>query len=107
MKQFLLITLTALMLGLGGKELRVLVLAPSPKMDCPRCESKIKENMRFEKGVKKVETSLEHQQVTITYDPAKNTIEGLQAGMKKLGYDTQVVSDQAVEKAKGKKKNAQ
>lgn len=86
----------ALLMGFGGKELRVLVLTPTPQMHCESCENKIKSNMRFENGVKKVETNLEKQEVTITYDPAKNTVEGLQAGMKKIGYETKVVSDAKV-----------
>lgn len=100
MKQAILISILALMLGFGGKELRVAVLTPTPQMHCENCENKIKNNMRFEKGVKKVETSIEKQQVTITYDPSKNTIEGLQAGMKKIGYQTKVVSDTKAETKK-------
>ena len=84
----------------AAKDLRVLVLTPTPQMHCENCENKIKSNMRFEKGVKKVETDLEKQHVTITYDPKKNNVEGLQAGMKKIGYETKVVSDS---KLKGKK----
>lgn len=100
MKQFLLILMSALMLMGAAKDLRVLVLTPTPQMHCENCENKIKSNMRFEKGVKKVETDLEKQHVTITYDPKKNNVEGLQAGMKKIGYETKVVSDS---KLKGKK----
>ena len=85
--------MASLLLSLGGKELRVLMLTPTPQMHCESCENKIKKNMRFEKGVKKVETNIGKQEVTITYDPSKNTVEGLQAGMKKIGYDTKVVSD--------------
>ena len=102
MKHTLFITLMALMIGLGGKELRVLVLTPTPQMHCESCENKIKKNMRFEKGVKRVETNIEKQEVTITYDPSKNTVEGLQAGMKKIGYDTKVVSDKKVDTDKKK-----
>lgn len=100
MKQTLLITLMALLLGLGSKELRVLVLTPTPQMHCENCENKIKKNMRFEKGVKKIDTDLEKQHVTITYDPTKTTVEGLQAGMKKIGYETKVVSDTPAKKDK-------
>lgn len=92
--------MSALMLMGAAKDLRVLVLTPTPQMHCENCENKIKSNMRFEKGVKKVETDLEKQHVTITYDPKKNNVEGLQAGMKKIGYETKVVSDS---KLKGKK----
>lgn len=98
MKHAIIITLMSLLLGLGGKELRVLVLTPTPQMHCESCENKIKKNMRFEKGVKKVETDLKSQHVTITYDPGKNNVEGLRQGMKKIGYETKVVSDQPVKK---------
>lgn len=98
MKQTLLTLLLALLIG--GGSLRVVVLTPTPQMHCENCENKIKKNMRFESGVKKVETNLKTQEVTITYDPAKNNVEGLQAGMKKIGYTTKVVSDKQVEKRK-------
>lgn len=88
------------MLGLGGSNLRVLVVTPTPEMHCESCENKIKSNMRFEKGVKKIETSLERQEVTITYDPKKNNVEGLQKAMKKIGYSTKVVSDKEIAKKK-------
>ena len=83
----------ALILGAGGNELRILTLTPTPQMHCASCENKIKSNMRFEKGVKKVETNIERQQVTITYDPSKTNVESLRAGMKKIGYETTVASD--------------
>ena len=100
MKSKLLITLFALLLGVGGANLRVLIVTPTPEMHCESCENKIKSNMRFEKGVKKVETNLERQEVSITYDPRKNNVEGLRSAMKKIGYDTKVVSDKEVKQKK-------
>lgn len=102
MKHSILITLMALLLGLGANSLRVVVFIPTPQMHCQKCENKIKGNMRFEKGVRKVETDLETQHVTITYDSRKASVKTLQEGMKKIGYDTQVVSDQPL---KPEKKN--
>lgn len=93
MKQFLIAILTGLLLAAGGKELHELVLTPTPQMHCANCENKIKGNMRFEKGVVKIETSIESQTVTITYDSKKTDAKTLQAAMKKIGYDTRVVSD--------------
>ncbi|MBQ6956060.1 MAG: heavy-metal-associated domain-containing protein [Bacteroidales bacterium] len=98
MKAKILVTLFALILGMSGSNLRVLIVTPTPEMHCESCENKIKSNMRFEKGVKKIETSLERQEVTITYDPKKNNVEGLQKAMKKIGYDTKVVSDKELKK---------
>ena len=100
MKTKLLITLFALMLGMGAGNLRVLILTPTPQMHCESCEKKIKGNIRFEKGVKNVETNIEKQEVTITYDPKKNNVEGLRSTMKKIGYDTKVVSDKEVKSKK-------
>ena len=93
MKRTLLITLLALLLGIGGKGLRIVVLTPTPEMHCVSCENKIKENMRFEKGVKKIETNREKQEVSITYDPSKTNVQNIRAGMKKIGYKTKVVVD--------------
>lgn len=98
MKTTILATLIALMMGLAGDNLRVLVVTPTPEMHCESCENKIKGNMRFEKGVKKIETNLERQEVSITYDSKKNNVEGLQSAMKRIGYDTKVVSDNVVKK---------
>ena len=102
MKQTFIIAILTILLGFHSNELRVAVLTPTPQMHCTNCENKIKSNMRFEKGVKKVETDIENQHVTITYDASKNNVEGLQAGMKKIGYDTKVVSDKAAPTKKPK-----
>lgn len=98
MKSKLLITLFALLMGIAASNLRVVILTPTPQMHCESCETKIKSNMRFEKGVKKIETNIERQEVTITYNPKKNDVKGLQAAMKKIGYETKVVSDKQLEK---------
>ena len=103
MKQTLLIILTSLLMMAGGKDLRVLVMTPTPQMHCENCENKIKKNLRFEKGVVKIETSVKEQTVTVTYDASKNDVKGIQAAMKKIGYDTKVVSDEKAD-AKGKSK---
>ena len=98
MKTKLLVTFFALIMGIAASNLRVVILTPTPQMHCESCETKIKSNMRFEKGVKKIETNIERQEVTITYDPKKNDVKGLQSAMKKIGYETKVVSDKQLEK---------
>ena len=104
MKTKLLVIFMALTAAIGAGNLRVLIVTPTPEMHCESCENNIKGNMRFEKGVKKVETSIERQEVTITYNAKKNNVEGLRAAMKKIGYDTQVVSDNEVKSNKKAKK---
>lgn len=104
MKHILLAIMTSLLLMAGGKDLRELVLTPTPQMHCANCENKIKNNMRFEKGVVKIETSVEQQTVVITYNGKKTDAKALRTAMKKIGYDTRVVSDKPVTKGEKKKK---
>lgn len=94
--------MASLLLMAGGKDFRVLVMTPTPQMHCESCETKIKKNLRFEKGVVKIETSIKEQTVTVTYDATKTNVEKIQAAMKKIGYDTQINSDKPQEKAKKK-----
>lgn len=102
MKQTLLILLSSLLLIAAGKDLRVLVMTPTPQMHCEKCENKIKKNLRFESGVKKIETSIKEQTVAVTYDATKTDVKKIQAAMKAIGYDTKVVSDKPKEKEKKK-----
>ena len=105
MKRFLMTSLATLFttVCLHAGELATLVVTTTPQMHCQKCENKIKGNMRFEKGVRKVETDLETQHVTITYDSRKASVKTLQEGMKKIGYDTKLVSDQPQQEGKKKR----
>ena len=93
MKQILII-IAAMLIAFGGKELRVLTVTTTPEMHCQSCEKKIKENIRFEAGVKKIETNLEKQLVIITYDPAKTDSKKLSQAFDKIGYSIKVISDE-------------
>lgn len=83
----LFITMLALLFAFGANaEVKKAVYTVNPKMSCQNCENKIKSNLRFEKGVKNIETSLDAQTVTVTYDDTKTTPEKITAGLKKIGY---------------------
>lgn len=84
--------------GLFAKDIKTLVLTTNPQMHCEGCETKIKSNIRFEKGVKQIETDIPNQKVTIEYDAEKTTPEKIQEGFKKIGYDTEIVEDESVSK---------
>ena len=56
------------------------------------CEKKIKENLRFEKGVSDLEVSLQDNTITITYNPEKTDTEKLIKGFKKIGFNAFLVS---------------
>ena len=59
----------------------------STYLHCKDCVKKVTENISYEKGVKKLDVSLEDQRITIGYDPAKTNPEALEKAIKKLGYD--------------------
>ena len=68
-----------------AKDIRVVVFKVS-QMHCENCEKKVKNNMRFEKGVKELSTELKDKTVSITYDAEKTDVKKLQAGFKKFNY---------------------
>lgn len=72
--------------ALNAKNLKKVVVTTTPQMHCENCENKIKNNLRFEKGVKAIETSVENQTVIITYDADKTTVAKLLKGFEKFGY---------------------
>lgn len=76
-----------------AKEIRQFIVTTNPKMVCENCEKKIKGNLRFEKGVKKIETDLERQIVTVTYDADQTSEEKLKAAFGKLKYQVRKISD--------------
>ncbi|MBQ0061766.1 MAG: heavy-metal-associated domain-containing protein [Bacteroidaceae bacterium] len=67
-------------------DIKTVVFTPTPQMHCQNCENKIKNNIRFEKGVKTIKTDLKNQTVTITYDSEKTNVEKLKAGFEKIGF---------------------
>lgn len=77
-----------------AKDIKTLVVTTTPQMHCENCENKIKGNLRFEKGVKKIETSIPAQTVTIEYDADKTNAENLVEAFKKFGYEAQAVTPQ-------------
>lgn len=99
MKRLLTLLMLAATLSVSAKDLKTLVVTTLPQMHCDNCEKKIKGNLRFEKGVKSIDTNREGQRVTITYDADKTTPEKIIQSFQKFGY-------QATELKAGKKAEA-
>ena len=72
--------------GIMAKDIKTVVVTTTPQMHCNNCELKIKNNLRFEKGVKKIETDIDTQTVTITYDADKTKPEAIIKSFGKFGY---------------------
>ena len=61
-------------ISLVFREIKTVVFTTTPQMHCAACENKIKNNLRFEKGIKSIETSVPYQTVTVKYNADKTTI---------------------------------
>lgn len=84
--------IAAFMLVIVGKTFAAtsadtLVVTTQPQMHCENCEKKIKSNIRFVKGTKKIETSVDDQKVTIIYDARKAKYDDFVEAFKKIGYE--------------------
>ncbi len=62
------------------------VFTVQPKMSCANCEKKIKTNLRFEKGIKSIATSVPEQTVTVVFNPKKTNVDAISKGFAKIGY---------------------
>lgn len=82
-----------------AKDIKTVVFTTKPQMHCESCEQKIKGELRFAKGVKKIETSVPDQTVTITYDADKTTVEKLVKAFRRIDYEVrQLKEGEKVEK---------
>lgn len=61
-------------ISLVFREIKTVFFTTTPQMHCAACENKIKNNLRFEKGIKNIETSVPNLTVTVKYNADKTTI---------------------------------
>lgn len=69
-----------------------LCVTTTPQMHCEGCEKKIKSNLRFVKGLKKIETSVKEQKVTLIYDNRKTDYQTIAAAFKSIGYNIEKIT---------------
>lgn len=94
-------------LGISAKDIKTVVLTTNPQMHCASCENKIKGNLRFEKGIKRIETNIGKQTVTIEYDADKTDVPTIIEGFKKIKYEAKEVSKERGTAPTSPKRNAQ
>ena len=83
----------------SAKDIKTVVLNTAPEMHCSSCENKIKSNLKFEKGIKDIQTNLADKTVTIQYDADKTNVENIIAGFKKINYDATIAGSNAATEA--------
>ena len=92
MKRIIVMSVMSLCMAASAfaKDIKKVVFTTTPQMHCDKCENKIKGNLRFEKGVKDIETDIKSQSVTITYDADKTDTDKLQTAFSKIGYKADI-----------------
>lgn len=78
--------------GAMAKDYRTVVFKVE-QMECGNCERKVKNNIRFEKGVKEFTTDLGKRTVTIVFDTEKTNVDKLKAGFRKFKYEAVEVKE--------------
>ena len=110
MKKLLAIFVALFAFSVYAKDIQELVVTTTPPMSCQNCENRIKGNLRFEKGVKKIETNLAEQLVTVTFDADKTTPEAIEEAFSKIGYKVEVINpdeERSYEAKKGESKKSE
>ena len=92
MKKLILLTF-ALFLAVivQAQNVKEVVFTTEPEIDCQHCVKTIKENIRFEKGVKAINPDLNTKLVTIQYDSEKTNPEKLIKAFAKIKYKATVI----------------
>ena len=83
----------------SAKDIKTVVVNTAPEMHCSSCENKIKSNLKFEKGIKDIQTNLTDKTVTIQYDADKTNVESIIAGFKKINYVATVAGSNSSKEA--------
>ena len=99
MKKLILLTFTLfLALLTQAQEIKEVVFSTEPEIHCESCVKRIKDNLRFEKGVKAINPDLNTKLVTIQYDSEKTNPENLIKAFAKIKYKATVVEPENKDK---------
>jgi len=96
-KIFIAVALVAAAAATDAKDIRTVTVTTEPQMHCANCEKKIKGFFRFEKGIKKIETNVPEQRVTLTYDADKTSEQALLDAFSKIDYRVTKVDNSATD----------
>lgn len=79
--------------AVSAKDWKTVVVTTTPQMHCAGCENKIKNNLKFVKGIKEVQTNVDEQTVTIKYDDRKTDEPTILKAFEGFGYQARVIGE--------------
>jgi len=74
-----------------AQSIKEVVYTTEPEIECQNCVKRIKDNLRFEKGVKAINPDLKTKLVTVQYDSEKTDPDKLIKAFAKINYKATVV----------------
>ena len=102
MKKLILLTFALFLAVLTqAQSIKEVVFTTEPDIHCESCVKRIKDNLRFEKGVKGINPDLNTKLVTIQYDSEKTNPENLIKAFAKINYKATVVEPREIKEEKG------
>ena len=92
MKKLILLTFTLFLAVMThAQTIKEVVFTTEPEIECQNCVKRIKDNLRFEKGVKAINPDLNTKLVAIQYDSDKTNPENLIKAFAKIKYKATIV----------------
>ena len=79
----------------SAKDFKTVIFTTTPQMHCANCEARVKNNLRFVKGVKEIKTDANEQKVYVTYDAQKTNEKLIQKSFEKFGYKAEKTTKEA------------
>ena len=74
-----------------AQSIKEVVFTTEPEIECQNCVKRIKDNLRFEKGVKAINPDLKTKLVAVQYDSEKTDPDKLIKAFAKINYKATVV----------------
>ena len=94
MKRFLTILIMATaFLCMSAKDLQTLEFSITPRITCKNCVAKIKNQLKFEKGIKSIDVSIENQKISLKFDAEKTNPDVLATSLAKIGYKATIITE--------------
>ena len=79
----------------SAKDFKTVIFTTTPQMHCANCEARVKNNLRFVKGVQEIKTDANEQKVYVTYDAQKTNENLIQKSFEKFGYMAEKTTKEA------------
>lgn len=83
--------------SLSAKDIKKIEFSVIPAMHCEKCETKIKNRLKFEKGIKRIDANSKRGTVIVEFDADKINTEKISQSLQKIGYTPRFTPEKKAE----------